>query len=90
MPDWLGSCGLVEDGDIIFVNSGTTPTQVIRHIPVRADVTVITNNIGAAFEVDETGLEGNHIPFFSGKPRKSLVRFFFATDIHGSDPGRYM
>ena len=30
------------------------------------------------------------MPLFSRKPRKNLVRFFFATDIHGSDTRRDM
>jgi DeoR/GlpR family transcriptional regulator of sugar metabolism len=48
---------LVEDGDTIFVNSGTTATQVIRHIRDKRDVTVITNNIGAAQEAREHSFE---------------------------------
>jgi len=42
---------LIEDGDIIFINSGTTATQIINHIPSEVDVTVITNNVSAALEV---------------------------------------
>lgn len=48
---------LIEDGDTIFVNSGTTATQVIRNIPSGAKVTVVTNNLSAALEIHEVGFE---------------------------------
>jgi len=75
----LAVADLVEDGDIIFVNSGTTSTQVIRHIPVRADVTVITNNISAALEVGETGFE---LILLGGtfQPRSNSVAGHFAIE----------
>ena len=44
------AAGLVEEGDVIFVNSGTTATQVVRHIRERVDVTVITTNVSAVLE----------------------------------------
>ncbi|MBL6962103.1 MAG: DeoR/GlpR transcriptional regulator [Anaerolineales bacterium] len=48
---------LIEDGDVIFVNGGTTTTEIIRHIRPNADITVITNNLIAALEVDHLGFE---------------------------------
>jgi len=48
---------LIEEGDTIFVNSGTTTTEMIRHIPSGAKVTVVTNNLTAALEVHEVGFE---------------------------------
>ncbi len=51
------AASMIEDGDIIFINSGTTTTQVIRHIPANADVTVITNNLIAVLEVGEVDYE---------------------------------
>jgi DeoR/GlpR family transcriptional regulator of sugar metabolism len=47
----------IEDGDILFINSGTTTTQVIRHIPEQANITVVTNNLSAALEVGEAGFD---------------------------------
>lgn len=38
---------LVRDGDVIFVDSGTTTLQMIDHLAHRRDVTIITNNIEA-------------------------------------------
>ena len=47
----------IEDGDIVFINSGTTTTQMVRHIRNNARVTVITNNLTAALEVGQHGFE---------------------------------
>ena len=51
------AASLIEDGDIVFVNSGTTTTQLIRQMRSDADVTVITNNLIAALEVGEVDFE---------------------------------
>ena len=50
---WIGalSASMIENGDIVFINSGTTTTEVIRHIPANLNVTVFTNNLIAALEV---------------------------------------
>lgn len=48
---------LIEDGDTIFVNSGTTTTQVIRHLRPDSKITVITNNVSAAVEAHNAGFE---------------------------------
>jgi DeoR family fructose operon transcriptional repressor len=54
---WIGAlaASLIEDGDIIFINSGTTTTQVIRQIRSDSDITVFTNNLHAALQVGEPG-----------------------------------
>lgn len=51
------AAGMVEEGDIVFINSGTTTTEVIRHIRGDANVTVITNNLVAVLEAAEVGLD---------------------------------
>jgi len=51
------AAALVDDGDVIFVNSGTTATQVIRQLNPALRVTVVTNNVSAALEVQEDGFE---------------------------------
>ena len=48
---------LIEDGDTIFVSSGTTATQVVASIPGGAKVTVVTGNLSAALEVHDAGFE---------------------------------
>jgi len=46
---------LIADGDIVFINSGTTTTQVIQKIRADADITIFTNNLHAALEIGEPG-----------------------------------
>jgi DeoR family fructose operon transcriptional repressor len=48
---------LINDGDTIFINSGTTTTQLIHQIRKEADITVITNNLQAVMEVGEVSYE---------------------------------
>lgn len=61
------AASLIEDGDIIFVNSGTTTTEVIRHIPPNANITVVTNNVTACLELSDVSYElllvgGSYLP----------------------------
>ena len=78
----LTAAALVEDGDIIFVNSGTTTTQVIRHLRRDADITVVTNNLSASLEISEPSFE---LLLVGGEfqPRSNSVAGRFATDNIG-------
>ena len=49
------AASLIEDGDIVFINSGTTTTELIRYIRSGANITVITNNLKAPLEIGEAG-----------------------------------
>lgn len=49
------AASMIENGDIVFINSGTTTTQLIRQIRSDLDITVITNNLIATLEVGEIG-----------------------------------
>lgn len=40
----------IDEGDIVFINSGTTTAQVIRHIRSDAGIIVFTNNLIAVLE----------------------------------------
>lgn len=51
------AASLVEDGDILFVNSGTTTTQFIRQMRPDLDITIITNNLIAVLEIGEVDYE---------------------------------
>lgn len=51
---------LVVNGETIFLNSGTTTTEVLLHLKARSNlenVTVVTNNVTAALEVRDAGFE---------------------------------
>ena len=47
------AASLIENGDIVFINSGTTTAQIFHHIPKDANITVFTNNTIAAFEIND-------------------------------------
>jgi DeoR family fructose operon transcriptional repressor len=49
------AASLIEDGDIVFVNSGTTATQVLQHIRRDSSITVYTNNISATVDIGDPG-----------------------------------
>jgi DeoR family fructose operon transcriptional repressor len=49
------AASLIENSDIVFINSGTTTTQVIHNIRNEAGISVFTNNLNAALEVGESG-----------------------------------
>jgi DeoR family fructose operon transcriptional repressor len=51
------TASLVEEGDIVFINSGTTTAQVIRHIREDAGITVFTNNLIAVLDARETSFD---------------------------------
>lgn len=43
----LEAARLVRDGDIVFLDSGTTTLNVVEHLAARHELTVITNNLEA-------------------------------------------
>ncbi len=49
------AASLIEDGDIVFVDSGTTTTQVLLNIRANSNVTVFTNNVNASLELGDAG-----------------------------------
>jgi len=51
------AAAMLEDGDTVFINSGTTSTQVIRHIRKDANLTIVTNNLQATLDVSDVGYE---------------------------------
>jgi DeoR family fructose operon transcriptional repressor len=49
------AAALIEEGDIVFVNSGTTSTQVLQHIRRDSRITVFTNNVSAVMDLGDPG-----------------------------------
>jgi DeoR/GlpR family transcriptional regulator of sugar metabolism len=47
------AASLIREGEIVFVNSGSTTTQLIRQIGTGSGITVVTNNLTAALEVSD-------------------------------------
>jgi len=87
----LTAAALVKDGDTIFVNSGTTATQVVQHLVARTDlynVSVITNNVTAALGVTQAGFE---VILLGGSFRSrsySIVGHFAAEMLRGMHANR--
>ena len=73
---------LIEEGDVVFINSGTTTTQVIRHIRSDAGITIFTNNLNAALEV---GVPDFHLYLVGGEfqPRSNSLAGRFAIENLG-------
>jgi len=59
------AASLIEDGDIVFINSGSTTTQVIRNIRDHSKTSVFSNNVNAALEVSESA--GFHYYLIGGE-----------------------
>jgi DeoR family transcriptional regulator, fructose operon transcriptional repressor len=49
------AASLINDGEVVFINSGTTTAQVIRYIRANPGVTVFTNNLMAVLESGDAG-----------------------------------
>ena len=49
------AASFIEKGDIAFVNSGTTTTQVLRNVRHDPSISIFTNNLSAALEVGDPG-----------------------------------
>jgi DeoR family transcriptional regulator, fructose operon transcriptional repressor len=73
------AASLIEDNDVVFINSGTTTTQVIRHIRAGAGITVFSNNVYAALEVGEAGFK-HHLLGGEFQPHSNSVAGRFASD----------
>ncbi len=74
---------LVEDGDTVFLNSGTTTTEVLRNLRLRTDLpntTLITSNVTAALEAHDAPFE---LILLGGtlRPRSNSVAGRFAIDM---------
>ncbi len=49
------AASLIDEGEVVFINSGTTTAQVIRNIRSNAGITVFTNNLRAVLDSGEVG-----------------------------------
>jgi DeoR family transcriptional regulator, fructose operon transcriptional repressor len=73
------AASLIDYGDVVFINSGTTTTQVIRHIRANAGITVFSNNLYVALEMGEAGFK-HHLVGGEFQPHSNSVAGRFATD----------
>jgi DeoR family fructose operon transcriptional repressor len=49
------AASLIEEGDIVFINSGSTAAQVLKNIPPNPRITVYTNNMSVLTDLAEPG-----------------------------------
>jgi DeoR family fructose operon transcriptional repressor len=73
------AAALIQDGDIVFINSGTTTAQVIRHIRSEAGITVFTNNIIAVLEIGDARID-QYLIGGEFQPHSNSVAGRFAID----------
>ena len=84
IPDEKRSIGalaasLIEKNDIVFINSGTTTTQVIRHMRSDPSISIFTNNLSGAFEVGEPGFQ-HYLVGGEFQPRSNSLAGRFAIE----------
>ena len=58
------AASLIEEGDIVFVNSGSTAAQVLQFIPHNPRITVFTNNVSALVDIADPGF---HLHLIGGE-----------------------
>lgn len=73
------AASLINDGDVVFINSGTTTAQVIRNIHSNIGITIFTNNLRAVLEAGEVGYD---LYLIGGEyqPHSNSVAGRFASD----------
>ena len=75
--------GLVEDGDTIILDTGTTTLEIARLLGQRQEITVVTNDLAIALVLED--IETVRVVFMGGMVRKK----FHCTVVGGlSRPGR--
>jgi DeoR/GlpR family transcriptional regulator of sugar metabolism len=76
------AASLIEKDDIVFINSGTTTTQVIRHVRNDPTVSIFTNNLSGALEAGEPGFQ-YHLVGGEFQPRSNSLAGRFAVENLG-------
>jgi DeoR family transcriptional regulator of aga operon len=70
------AASLVEPGDSIILDSGTTTAYIARHLPDRDDITVVTNDFGVLVELEQK--ENLQIVMLGGSLRRKNMAFYGA------------
>ena len=73
------AASLIDGGDIVFLNSGTTTTQVIHQIRDDAEISIFTNNLNAALEMGNPGF-GHYLVGGEYQPRSKSLAGRFAME----------
>ncbi|MEW6285676.1 MAG: DeoR/GlpR family DNA-binding transcription regulator [Chloroflexota bacterium] len=73
------AASLIQDDDIVFINSGTTTTQVLHSIRANPTITVFTNNLNASLEIGDAGFQ-HHVLGGEFQPRSKSTAGRFALE----------
>jgi DeoR family fructose operon transcriptional repressor len=73
------AASLIDDRDIVFINSGTTTAQVLHSIRADAGISVFSNNLIAALEMGEAGYQ-HYLIGGEFQPRSKSTAGRFAID----------
>jgi DeoR family fructose operon transcriptional repressor len=73
------AASLIEDEEVVFINSGTTTAQVIHHIRSGVGIKIFSNNISAALEAGAAGFT-HYLIGGEFQPHSNSVAGRFATD----------
>src|SRR5512146_2290466 len=76
------AASLIMKDDIVFVNSGTTTTQVIRQTRADHSISIFTNNLNGALELGEPGFQ-YYVVGGEFQPRSTSLAGRFAIDNIG-------
>jgi DeoR family fructose operon transcriptional repressor len=76
------AASLIKEGDIVFVNSGSTAAQVLKNIPHNPRITVYTNNMSVLTDISDPGF---HLHLIGGEfqSRSNSLAGRFALDNLG-------
>lgn len=74
------ACALIEDGDTIVLDTGTTTLELARLLTQKRDLTVVTNDLPIALALEE--MEGVSVVFMGG-----LLRKRFHCTVAVGEPG---
>ena len=72
------SLALIEDGDTVILDTGTTCLELARLLGRRRDLTVVTNDLVIALALE--GVESVRVLFMGGLVRRN----YHCTVVHGS------
>ncbi len=76
------AASLITEGDIVFINSGSTAAQVLKNIPPNPRITVYTNNMSILTDIVEPGFK-LHLIGGEFQPRSNSLAGRFALDNLG-------
>jgi DeoR family transcriptional regulator, fructose operon transcriptional repressor len=83
----LAAASLIEPGDTVFLNGGTTTLEVFRHVDT-ADTKVVTNHIGIAIESADRDVEVILVGGRYRAPSNSLVGPFATENLRRVNASR--